>query len=74
MAIALGRGDVGAQDREHQREQFADRAVDPRRLPAWAELGERVEFVEFPGGHFSPYEPASGFLSALNHRLAPLPA
>jgi surfactin synthase thioesterase subunit len=51
----------------------SDRAVDPQRLQGWADLGERgVEFAVFPGGHFFPYEPASGFLPALRLRLSTL--
>jgi len=47
-----------------------DRAVEPARVRLWGELTES-EFtaIEFAGGHFFSYDPASGFLGMVRERL-----
>ncbi|MBZ5710238.1 thioesterase II family protein [Nannocystis pusilla] len=48
-----------------------DRAVEPERLRRWGEL-TACEFaaLEFPGGHFFPYDPGSGFLGMVREQLS----
>ncbi|MDC0667753.1 thioesterase II family protein [Nannocystis radixulma] len=48
-----------------------DRAVEPERLRRWGELTAcEFEAREFPGGHFFPYDPGSGFLGVVREQLA----
>ncbi|PRQ04160.1 Linear gramicidin dehydrogenase LgrE [Enhygromyxa salina] len=76
------RADLRAAERYHHRPGPAlrcplivcqgrqDTSVDPSKLDGWRELSlGSFERVDFPGGHFFPFEPASGFSTWLGEEL-----